>query len=58
MYWDGFCAFLPDISGLWGGGGAQTLQESANLGGEGGGCFLFLPFWGTPKDMDLCNAYV
>ena len=20
MYWDGFCAFLPDISGLWGGG--------------------------------------
>ena len=21
MYWDGFCAFLPDISGLWGGGG-------------------------------------
>lgn len=26
------------------GGGAQTLQESANLGGEGGGCFLFLLF--------------
>ena len=21
-------------------------------------CFLFLPFWGTPKDMDLRNAYV
>ena len=20
MYWGGFCAFLPDISGLWGGG--------------------------------------
>ena len=27
-------------------------------GGNYGGCFLFLPFWGTPKDMDLCNAYV
>ena len=43
MYWDGFCAFLPDISGLWGGGGAQTLQESANLMGEGGGGVFF--FW-------------
>ena len=52
MYWDGFCAFLPDISGLGGGGGgAQSLQESANLrgGGRGGGCFLFLLFWGTPN---------
>ena len=27
-------------------------------GGEGGGCFLFLLFWGTPKDMDLRNAHV
>ena len=27
-------------------------------GGEGGGCFLFLLFWGTPKDMDLRNAYM
>ena len=43
MYWDGFCAFLPDISGLWG-GGAQTLQESANLGGEGGGVSCFYLF--------------
>ena len=25
MYWDGFCAFLPDISGLWGGGGGGEL---------------------------------
>ena len=25
---------------------------------RGGGCFLFLLFWGTPKDMDLRNAYV
>ena len=32
MYWGGFCAFLPDISGLGGGGGG----------------FLFLVFWGTP----------
>ena len=24
----------------------------------GGGCFLFLLFWGTPKDMDLRNAYM
>ena len=30
---------------VWGGGGE-------------GGCFLFLLFWGTPKDMDLRNAYV
>ena len=28
------------------------------VGGNQGGCFLFLPFWGTPKDMDLRNAYV
>ena len=27
MYWDGFCAFLPDISGLWGGGGGVFLLE-------------------------------
>ena len=26
--------------------------------GVGGGCFLFLLFWGTPKDMDLRNAYM
>ena len=26
--------------------------------GEGRGCFLFLLFWGTPKDMDLRNAYM
>ena len=32
MYWGGFGAFLPDISGL----------------GGGGVCFLFLVFWGTP----------
>ena len=25
MYWDGFCAFLPDISGLRGGGGWQGI---------------------------------
>ena len=38
MYWGGFCAFLPDISGLRGGGsGAHSLQESANLRGAGGG---------------------
>ena len=37
MYWGGFCAFLPDISGLGGGGGPHSLQESANLRGEGGG---------------------
>ena len=23
-----------------------------------GGCFLCLLFWGTPKDMDLRNAYM
>ena len=47
MYWDGFCAFLPDISGLGGGeGGAQSLQESANLrgGGRGGGVSCFYSF--------------
>ena len=27
-------------------------------GGGGEGCFLFLLFWGTPKDMDLRNAYM
>ena len=53
MYWDGFCAFLPDISGLWGGGGAQTLQESANLGGEG--CFSF---GGTVQYIEESNIYL
>ena len=24
MYWGGFCAFLPDISGLGGGGGGVS----------------------------------
>ena len=33
MYWGGFCAFLPDISGR---GGGHSLEESANLRGEGG----------------------
>ena len=28
------------------------------VGGNQGGCFLFLLFWGTPKDMDLRNAYM
>ena len=26
MYWGGSCAFLPDISGLGGGGGAHLLN--------------------------------
>ena len=25
MYWGGFCAFLPDISGLGGGGGVSCF---------------------------------
>ena len=59
MYWDGFCAFLPDISGLWGGaGGGPNPARISKFGGGGGGCFLFLLFWGTPKDMDLRNAYM
>ena len=42
---------------MWGGRGACACGGGG--GGWGvGGCFLFLPFWGTPKDMDLCNAYV
>ena len=58
MYWGGFCAFLPDISGLGGGGGAQSLQESANLRGEGGGgVFPVFSLLGNPLiDMDLRNA--
>ena len=36
MYWDGFCAFLPDISGLWGGGGPNPARIS-KFGGGGGG---------------------
>ena len=42
MYWGGFCAFLPDISGL---GGGQSLQESANLRGRGGGVVVSIPPW-------------
>ena len=45
-----------------------TSFRSPGSGGEGGGdeglkveggftfCFLFLLFWGTPKDMDLRNV--
>ena len=39
MYWDGFCAFLPDISGLWGGGGGPNPARISKFGG-GGGVFL------------------
>ena len=35
-----------------------TYPPFGGVGGNQGGCFLFLPFWGTPKDMDLRNAYV
>ena len=31
MYWDGFCAFLPDISGLWGGGGVFLLEVQYSI---------------------------
>ena len=27
MYWGGFCAFLPDISGLGGGGGPNPCKN-------------------------------
>ena len=37
MYWDGFCAFLPDISGLWGGGGGPNPARISKFGGGGGG---------------------
>ena len=40
MYWDGFCAFLPDISGLGGGGGGGPIPARISKferGGEGGG---------------------
>ena len=41
MYWGGFCAFLPDISGL----------------GGGGGVFPVFSLLGNPLiDMDLRNA--
>ena len=43
MYWDGFCAFLPDISGLWGGGGGgpKPCKNQQIWGGRGGeGVFL------------------
>ena len=41
MYWDGFCAFLPDISGLWGGGGGPNPARISKFGGGGGGVFFF-----------------
>ena len=34
------------------------LFVEGTLKGALRGCFLFLLFWGTPKDMDLRNAYV
>ena len=42
---------------MWGGRGGRGACACGG-GGGWGGCFLFLPFWGTPKDMDLRNAYV
>ena len=48
---------IPDPQNCFGG---QLLISTLKLFWEGGegGCFLFLLFWGTPKDMDLRNAYV
>ena len=47
MYWDGFCAFLPDISGLWGGGGPNPARIS-KFGGGGGGMFPVFTLLGNP----------
>ena len=48
---------------MWGGRGGRGACACGGggvgwVGGWVGGCFLFLLFWGTPKDMDLRNAYV
>ena len=52
---------------MWGGrGGGRGGRGACGGGGGGGGWvggwvgggFLFLLFWGTPKDMDLRNAYM
>ena len=61
MYWGGFCAFLPDISGLGGGGGPipARISKFEGGGGGGGGWWLFPVFslLGNPLiDMDLRNA--
>ena len=43
------------------GGALEQHKGPQSLFAGGGcwrGCFLFLLFWGTPKDMDLRNAYV
>ena len=47
-----FCLIYQAFGG---GGGAQTLQESANLGGEGGGCFSF---GGTVQYIEESNIYL
>ena len=44
MYWDGFCAFLPDISGLWGGGGGPNPARISKFDGGGGGRGVFPVF--------------
>ena len=49
MYWDGFCAFLPDISGLWGGGGPKPCKNQQIWGGRGGeGVFPVFTLLGNP----------
>ena len=54
MYWDGFCAFLPDISGLWGGGGPNPARIS-KFGGGGGGVSCFYSF-GEPLTDGLTQC--
>ena len=49
MYWDGFCAFLPDISGRGGGGGGGPIPARiSKFGGGGGGVFPVFTFLGNP----------
>ena len=52
MYWDGFCAFLPDISGLGGGGGGGGPNPCKNQqiweGGGRGGVFPVFTLLGNP----------
>ena len=49
MYWGGFCAFLPDISGLGGGrGGGPIPARISKFEGEGGGMFPVFTLLGNP----------
>ena len=56
MYWDGFCAFLPDISGLWGGGGGRGREKLSLFRVCVDDTFFDYSFGRQSKKAQQCNV--